>query len=229
MHIKMMTNLFSGFDPSSGIMALSLNWASTLLGFFFMPYLFWGTPSRTSLWWSLILETLHKEFKTLLGDKDQGTTLIFMGVFTVILFNNVLGLVPYVFTSTSHLAMSLAISLPLWAAFMTYGWFKKTKNMFAHLVPSGTPWTLMPLMVLIETVSNLIRPVTLCVRLSANMIAGHLLLTLLSSNGPIMSSTTSVLWLLVGQNLLLILEVAVSIIQAYVFTVLVTLYASELD
>nr|QBS48161.1 ATP synthase F0 subunit 6 [Pandalus hypsinotus] len=225
----MMSYLFSGFDPSSGIMALSLNWVSTILGFLFIPYLFWGMPSRASLAWSLIMETLHKEFKTLLGDKEKGTTLIFVSVFTVILFNNVLGLVPYVFTSTSHLAMSLAISLPLWVAFMIYGWFKKTQHMFAHLVPLGTPWTLMPLMVLIETVSNLIRPVTLAVRLSANMIAGHLLLTLLGSNGPIMTSLSVMQGLLMGQGLLLILEVAVSIIQAYVFTVLVTLYASEIN
>nr|QVL28860.1 ATP synthase F0 subunit 6 [Pandalus prensor] len=225
----MMTNLFSSFDPSSGILALPLNWISTCLGFFFIPYCFWSMPSRASLIWSMMMENLHNSFKTLLGNKDKGSTLIFVSVFTLILFNNLLGLIPYVFTSTSHMAMSLAISLPLWVAFMIYGWLKKTQHMFAHLVPLGTPWALMPLMVLIETISNLIRPVTLAVRLSANMIAGHLLLTLLGSTGPFVTSLNVMQWLLMGQTSLLMMEVAVSIIQAYVFTVLMTLYASEIN
>lgn len=100
--------------------------------------------------------------------------------------------------------------------------------MFAHLVPQGTPTVLIPFMVVIETVRNVIRPVTLAVRLAANIIAGHLLLTLLGGTGP--SLVHRVVWvLIISQILLLILESAVAVIQSYVFAVLRTLYASEVE
>jgi F-type H+-transporting ATPase subunit a len=98
--------------------------------------------------------------------------------------------------------------------------------MLAHLVPLGTPGVLIPFIGLIETVSNVIRPGTLAVRLAANMIAGHLLLVLLGNQGP--SITFSLLRvLLVTQILLLTLERAVAVIQSYVFAVLATLYSRE--
>merc|ERR1711964_327977 len=109
---------------------------------------------------------------------------------------------------------------------MMYGWFNHTKHMLAHLVPLGTPGPLIPLMVLIETISNIIRPGTLAVRLAANMIAGHLLLVLLGNQGPIVSSSILTI-LLITQMLLLVLETAVAAIQSYVFAVLATLYSSE--
>nr|YP_010230781.1 ATP synthase F0 subunit 6 [Oplophorus spinosus]QSV10491.1 ATP synthase F0 subunit 6 [Oplophorus spinosus] len=224
----MMTNLFSSFDPLSSIMGLSLNWASSLLGFLFIPYLFWAMPSRWSLLWSSITSTLHKEFKVLLGTSNPGGTILFVSLFSLIVYNNFLGLLPYVFTSTSHLAMTLSWSLPLWVSFMIFGWVNHTQHMFAHLVPMGTPGALMPFMVLIETVSNMIRPGTLAVRLAANMIAGHLLLTLLGNTGPSLSSTL-LIFLIGSQILLLLLESAVAIIQSYVFAVLSTLYASEVN
>lgn len=98
--------------------------------------------------------------------------------------------------------------------------------MLAHLVPLGTPGPLIPLMVLIETISNIIRPGTLAVRLAANMIAGHLLLVLLGNQGPMVSSSILTI-LLITQMLLLVLETAVAAIQSYVFAVLATLYSSE--
>ena len=98
--------------------------------------------------------------------------------------------------------------------------------MFAHLVPLGTPFVLMGFMVLIETVRNLIRPITLSVRLAANIIAGHLLIVLLGSaitlRGSIMLCGVSAL------SLLLLLELAVAFIQSYVFMVLVGLYSAEI-
>merc|ERR1712050_336847 len=101
-----------------------------------------------------------------------------------------------------------------------------TQHIFAHLVPQGTPGLLIPFIVLIETIRNVIRPGTLAVRLAANIIAGHLLLTLLESRAGGLPLT--ILVILIGaQILLLILESAVAIIQSYVFAVLRTLYASE--
>nr|YP_009441751.1 ATP synthase F0 subunit 6 [Vincenzellus ruficollis]AOY39296.1 ATP synthase F0 subunit 6 [Vincenzellus ruficollis] len=223
----MMMNLFSSFDPSSN-WNLSLNWSSSLLGILIIPSMFWMIPSRLNFLWIKISSTLHLEFKTLIGNnmKTNGSTLIFISLFTLILFNNFLGLFPYIFTSTSHMIMNLTLALPLWLTFMIFGWINNTIHMFAHLVPMGTPPILMPFMVCIETISNLIRPGTLAVRLSANMIAGHLLMTLLGNTGPMLSSMMLNI-LIIVQLMLLLLESAVSIIQSYVFAILSTLYSSE--
>nr|ASM82609.1 ATP synthase F0 subunit 6 [Amphinemura sp. FS-2017] len=225
----MMTNLFSVFDPSTSVMNLSLNWISTILGLTLIPTAFWFMPSRYSLIWNKILLTLHNEFKTLLGPTGHpGSSFMFISLFSLILFNNFLGLFPYVFTSSSHLTLTLALALPLWLSFMMYGWINHTQHMFAHLVPQGTPAVLMPFMVCIETISNVIRPGTLAVRLAANMIAGHLLLTLLGNTGPSLSYSILSL-LIIAQIALLVLESAVAIIQSYVFAVLSTLYSSEVN
>nr|WNU00251.1 ATP synthase subunit 6 [Psylliodes attenuatus] len=224
----MMMNLFSSFDPSSNF-NLSLNWLSMFLGLILIPPMFWLIPSRHSILMMKIITTLHKEFKILLGsNKSQGSTLIFIALFSTILFNNFLGLFPYIFTSSSHLTMTLSLALPLWLSFMIYGWLNNTIHMLSHLVPQGTPPILMPFMVCIETISNMIRPGTLAIRLSANMIAGHLLMTLLGNTGSYLSILL-VNFLIIAQILLLVLETAVSIIQSYVFAVLSVLYSSEVN
>nr|YP_010987628.1 ATP synthase F0 subunit 6 [Oxytelus finitimus]WON66047.1 ATP synthase F0 subunit 6 [Oxytelus finitimus] len=220
-----MANLFLSFDPST-IMSSSMNWLSTFLGILILPTMFWLIPSRWNYLWINIINTLHNEFKILINSPYKGTTMIFISLFTIILFNNFLGLFPYIFTSSSHLIMTLSLSLPLWLSFMLFGWINNTNHMFAHLVPQGAPSVLLPFMVCIETISNMIRPGTLAVRLTANMIAGHLLMTLLGNTGPSMNIIMLNV-LIIVQLLLLLLESAVSIIQSYVFTVLSTLYSSE--
>nr|UCS09555.1 ATP synthase protein 6 [Graphium confucius] len=225
----MMTNLFSIFDPTTNIFNLSFNWMSTLIGLMIIPYSFWIIPNRQFILWNFILNKLHNEFKTLLGPNSfNGSTFIFISLFSFILFNNFLGLFPYIFTSTSHLTISLSMSLTLWLSFMVYGWIFNAQHMFTHMIPQGTPNILMPFMVLIETISNIIRPGTLAVRLTANMIAGHLLLTLLSSTGNNMSFFMLFI-LIFMQILLLMLESAVAIIQSYVIAILSTLYSSEVN
>nr|ASL24553.1 ATP synthase F0 subunit 6 [Pachyta bicuneata] len=224
----MMANLFSSFDPSTNL-NLSLNWLSALIGILILPSMFWLIPSRLTIIWINIIMILHKEFKILIkGTNSNGSTLIFISLFSMIFFNNFLGLFPYIFTSTSHMILTLTLALPLWLSFMIYGWTNNTIHMFAHLVPQGTPSILMPFMVCIESISNIIRPGTLAIRLSANMIAGHLLMTLLGNTGPSMSLIILNALILV-QILLLTLESAVSIIQSYVFAVLATLYSSEVN
>nr|ANJ70372.1 ATP synthase F0 subunit 6 [Contacyphon variabilis] len=223
----MMTNLFSSFDPTTSILGMSLNWLSTMIGFLIIPMTFWFIPSRFSFMWYKILSTLHNEFKILIkSDNIKGSTLIFISLFSIIVFNNFLGLFPYVFTSTSHMSLTLTLALPLWLSFMLFGWINHTQHMFTHLVPQGTPSVLMPFMVCIETVSNVIRPGTLAIRLAANMIAGHLLLTLLGNTGSKLS-ILMINFLLIVQFALLLLEAAVAMIQSYVFAVLSTLYSSE--
>nr|YP_010960288.1 ATP synthase F0 subunit 6 [Rhynchophorus phoenicis]WNH29321.1 ATP synthase F0 subunit 6 [Rhynchophorus phoenicis] len=222
----MMMNLFSTFDPSTNFNT-SFNWLSSMIGLMIIPSSFWVIPSRIQILWINIINILHNEFKILLkNNNSKGSTLLLIALFSLILFNNFLGLFPYIFTCTSHLNLSLSLSLPLWLTFMLYGWIFNTIHMFAHLVPQGAPSILLPFLVIIETISNLIRPGTLAIRLTANMIAGHLLVTLMGNSGSLLS--TSLLSLLIlSQILLLTLESAVAIIQSYVFTILTTLYSSE--
>nr|AML26192.1 ATP synthase F0 subunit 6 [Scolytinae sp. BMNH 1274291] len=222
-----MTNLFSSFDPSS-FPSFSLNWSSSLM-VLLIPCLFWFIPSRWNYLWIILISTMHKEFKILIKNQvNKGSTLLFTSLFTFIMMNNFLGLFPYIFTSSSHMSFTLALSLPLWLSFMIFGWINNTTHMFAHLVPQGAPSVLLPFLVIIETTSNIIRPGTLAIRLTANMIAGHLLLTLLGNSGPSLS-TSLLSILIVAQILLLTLESAVAIIQAYVFSILMTLYSSEVN
>nr|YP_015439.1 ATP synthase F0 subunit 6 [Scutigera coleoptrata]CAD45015.2 ATP synthase F0 subunit 6 [Scutigera coleoptrata] len=222
----MMVNLFSVFDPSSSILNMSINWMSTFLGIILIPTQLWLIPSRMTSLWTLFLSYLSKEFKLLLPKNITSPLLIFISLFFLIMMNNIMGLLPYVFTSTSHMLMTLTLALPLWLSFMIYGWIMNTNHMFVHLVPQGTPVALMSFMVCIETISNIIRPGTLAIRLAANMIAGHLLITLMGSTGPSLSLIL-VSMLILGQIALLVLESAVALIQSYVFVTLSVLYSSE--
>nr|WRY72465.1 ATP synthase F0 subunit 6 [Zorka maculata] len=216
----MMTNLFSVFDPCTG--SLSLNWMSTFIILMMIPYKLWMTNNKTFFLINLIFKTLNKEMNMLM--KYKGTSLIMISLFIFILFNNLMGLMPYVFTSSAHLTFSLTLALPMWMALMLYGWITKTNSMFSHLVPSGTPGVLMPFMVMIETISNLIRPGSLAVRLTANMIAGHLLMSLLGNS---MTLTAMIITIVVFM-ILMTFELAVALIQSYVFMTLMTLYSSEI-
>lgn len=111
---------------------------------------------------------------------------------------------------------------------MLLGITQTPQNILAHLVPLGTPNALIPFMVIIEIVRSIIRPLTLRVRLAANIIAGHLLLTLLGNQGPLANSAVLPL-ILTALIALAVLECAVAIIQAYVFRVLSTLYVEEVN
>lgn len=225
----MISNLFSIFDPRTNIFNLSLNWLRTFIGILFLPFSYWFIPNRHYILWNFIINKLHIEFKTLLRiNRFNGSTFIFISLFSFILFNNFLGLFPYIFTSTSHLTISLSISLTLWLRFIIYGWINNTQHIFIHLIPQGTPSILIPFIVLIETISNIIRPITLAVRLTANIIAGHLLLTLLRRRRNNLNNYLLIILILI-QILLLILESAVAIIQSYVISILSTLYSSEIN
>lgn len=136
---------------------------------------------------------------------------------------------PYIFTRSRHTAITLALSLPSWVTLILRGWVNHTQHIFAHLVPQGTPSVLVPFIISIETIRNITRPGTLAVRLPANIIAGHLLLTLLANTGPSITSSFLLSILMFSQILLLTLEWAVAIIQSYVFAVLRTLYTREIN
>lgn len=224
--MKMITNLFRVFDPASSLSSSS-NWLRAFSILVILSPIFWLIPNQISIFVNIILNKLYQEMSILLGPfKSKGSPIIFISILTVILFNNFMGLFPYIFTSTSHLLHSLTLSLPLWLSFMIYGWFNFYNHILAHLVPQRTPNALISFIVLIETVSNIIRPLTLAVRLSANIIAGHLLITLLGNQTSNAQFITLYI-LLATQIILLTLESAVAVIQSYVFAVLSSLYSSE--
>nr|YP_011036710.1 ATP synthase F0 subunit 6 [Xestocephalus iguchii]WRK21314.1 ATP synthase F0 subunit 6 [Xestocephalus iguchii] len=216
-----MMNLFSTFDPCTGM--LSMNWMSMTTMTIFLPTKFWLINNKTSMMMKMLMKTMYKEMKMLM--KNKGSTLMVLSMFIFILTNNIMGLMPYIFTASSHMLFSLSLALPMWTSLMIYGWMNKTNKMLKHLIPMGTPSILIPFMVMIETISNLIRPGSLAVRLSANMIAGHLLMVLLGNNtlSPMMMSMTMMIIMM-----LILFEMAVSMIQSYVFMTLSTLYSSEI-
>jgi len=174
------------------------------------------------------LENLRQQFSIALKTGKDGTKRFFNTLFIFFLFCNLLGLVPNVFTPTRHITFNLIISIPLWVGFFLYGWATYTNKIFAHLVPLRTPRALIRFIVLIERIRTLIRPGTLGIRLIANIVSGHLLLTLIGNRMAIRPLLVLIILVLV-QTILRILEVGVRIIQAYVFCILLTLYSDESD
>ena len=152
------------------------------------------------------------------------------GLFLFLIFINLIGLVPYVFRATSHLAVSFSLGFPLWLSLIISGLVFIPSSVVAALLPIGAPAALNPFLVLIETVSIMARPITLSVRLIANIRAGHIVLTLignyLTESLFFLPSVRAVI-LLAIQVFYSIFELGIGIIQAYIFCLLITLYSDE--
>nr|YP_010957165.1 ATP synthase F0 subunit 6 [Serranus notospilus]WMY90453.1 ATP synthase F0 subunit 6 [Serranus notospilus] len=194
-------------------------------------------PSPSSRWLNNRVVTLQGWFinrftQQLLLPLNKGghkwaTLLTSLMIFLITL--NMLGLLPYTFTPTTQLSLNLGLATPLWLATVLIGMRNQPTHALGHLLPEGTPGPLIPVLIIIETISLFIRPLALGVRLTANLTAGHLLIQLIATAAfvllPMMPTvailTTTVLVLLT------LLEVAVAMIQAYVFVLLVTLYLQE--
>nr|BAE78438.1 F0-ATP synthase subunit 6 [Alcedo atthis bengalensis] len=194
-------------------------------------------PSLDNRWITNRLSTLQLWFINLvtkqlmmpLDKKGHKWALILTSLMIFLLLINLLGLLPYTFTPTTQLSMNLALAFPLWLATLLTGLRNQPSASLAHLLPEGTPTPLIPALILIETTSLLIRPLALGVRLTANLTAGHLLIQLISTATTALFSTMPVVSLLTFLVLFLltILEVAVAMIQAYVFVLLLSLYLQE--
>nr|BBH36881.1 ATPase subunit 6 [Vanderhorstia sp. 'Komon-yatsushi-haze'] len=142
---------------------------------------------------------------------------------------NMLGLLPYTFTPTTQLSMNMGLAVPLWLATVLIGMRNQPTIALGHLLPEGTPPLLIPVLIIIETISLFIRPLALGVRLTANLTAGHLLMQLIATAAFVLLPLMPAVALLTGAVLFLltILEVAVAMIQAYVFVLLMSLYLQE--
>nr|QXT59971.1 ATP synthase membrane subunit 6 [Tuberculatus kashiwae] len=217
----MTTNLFNIFDPSTMIFNLQLNWISTMMIIMMMPNFLWIMPNRMSWIINKIFMMLNNEMLMLYKTKKiKSPSFLFISLFMFIFLNNFMGLFPYIFSSSSHMIFSLTLAMPFWLFFIIMSMIKNTKHMIAHLIPIGTPMMLAPLMTIIETMSIFIRPLSLSIRLTANMIAGHLLMTLLNSN-------SMMIIILLIQMFMMMFELCVAMIQSYVFSILTSLYSSE--
>nr|AAF17129.1 ATPase subunit 6 [Icterus laudabilis]AAF17133.1 ATPase subunit 6 [Icterus laudabilis] len=194
-------------------------------------------PSLDNRWITNRLSTLQLWFINLvtkqlmmpLDKKGHKWALILTSLMIFLLLINLLGLLPYTFTPTTQLSMNLALAFPLWLATLLTGLRNQPSITLGHLLPEGTPTPLIPALILIETTSLLIRPLALGVRLTANLTAGHLLIQLISTATTTLFPTMPAISLLTFLILFLltILEVAVAMIQAYVFVLLLSLYLQE--
>nr|YP_010350288.1 ATP synthase F0 subunit 6 [Pyemotes zhonghuajia]UOK09672.1 ATP synthase F0 subunit 6 [Pyemotes zhonghuajia] len=215
----MMTNLFSMFDPSNFL--FSSIWFMIL--FIFLNPLILNNSFSTMK--NIILKTIFKEF---LNNNPNSIISFNMSIiFFMIIMLNLFAMLPFSFTFTAQVNLIFPFSLTLWLTINLFSIFNKTNNFFSHLLPLGSPTILMPILILIELISNLIRPITLSVRLIANLIAGHLLIHLLSSFSLYLSN---MFFLIIPFSMILyILELAVCFIQGYIFTILISLYANEMN
>nr|YP_010449204.1 ATP synthase F0 subunit 6 [Falcolipeurus marginalis]UTT72596.1 ATP synthase F0 subunit 6 [Falcolipeurus marginalis] len=222
-----MSSLFSVFDPicSNSFFCGNFKWLGVLIVFLFFNWQFYPSFSGFLLFFSSVKYNLINEFKNLFGFKYKSVVLISFSLFYLIFMSSFLGMFPFYFTPSSHLMYNLCVSLPLWLGGCMYMYINSWSNFFSHFLPLGTPFILIPFLVIIELISTLIRPFSLGVRLMSNMMAGHLILTLLESNQflsflgffPIMS---------LG-SFISLFEIGVSCIQAYVFSSLMSLYWKE--
>nr|YP_009861582.1 ATP synthase F0 subunit 6 [Anguis graeca]API85433.1 ATP synthase F0 subunit 6 [Anguis graeca] len=185
--------------------------------------------NRTSNLQLLLIKTITKQLMTPVTYKGQKWTMILISLLLFLILMNLLGLLPYTFTPTTQLSMNMGLAIPMWLATVLTGLRNQPTNSIGHLLPEGTPALLIPILIIIETISLFIRPLALGVRLTANLTAGHLLIQLISTAivtiMPILPTTALVTFTIL--LLLTILELAVALIQAYVFVLLLSLYLQE--
>lgn len=175
------------------------------------------------------------ERQTVLNVMGEDGRRFFPFIFTIfifIFFTNFFGLIPYSFTVTSHIIVTVAMALFVFAMVLAVGFWTHGLHFFSLFVPSGAPLWLLPLIVPIEIISFLTRPVSLSVRLAANMLAGHTMLKVFAGFIVMLLSAGGALAVLAIAPLLLgvavtALEVLVAAIQAWVFALLACIYLNE--
>nr|AJO72053.1 ATPase subunit 6 [Acanthurus triostegus] len=200
-----------------------------------LPWILYPTPS--SRWLNNRLLTLQGWFisrftQQLLLPLNAGGhkwALIFASLMLFLITLNMLGLLPYTFTPTTQLSLNMGLAVPLWLATVIIGMRNQPTIALGHLLPEGTPTPLIPVLIIIETISLFIRPLALGVRLTANLTAGHLLIQLIATAAFVLLPLMPTVAILTAALLFLLtlLEIAVAMIQAYVFVLLLSLYLQE--
>ncbi len=189
-------------------------------------------PGRMQSIAELSYEFVANTIRSTAGSEGMRFFPLVFTLFMFILFANILGLLPYAFTVTSHIIVTASLSLLVFLTVLVYGFWKNGLKFFKLFVPSGIPIFILPLVVFIEVFSFFLRPISHSVRLFANMLAGHIALkvfagfiTLLAGLG-IFGAVGGVLPL--GMVIALTaLELLVAFLQAYVFTILTVIYIND--
>nr|SAI76015.1 ATP synthase F0 subunit 6 [Botryococcus braunii Showa] len=224
-------NIYLSFTNS----ALYLIIGATLVGLLFHLVTARGGGLIPSRWQSIV--EMIVQFVASLVDEQIGKSgrVYFPLILTLFLFllgANLVGMVPYSFTATSHLVVTFALSLTLFIGITLVGFQKHGLHFFSFLLPKGAPLQLAPLLVVLELVSYCFRAVSLGVRLFANMMAGHTLVKIISSFGWSMLSFGGVLAVASVIPVVIVfaltgLEIGVACLQAYVFTILICIYLND--
>ena len=152
-----------------------------------------------------------------------------MPLFVIFILTNFMGLLPYSFSYSSHIVFRLIFGLLLWLSLVVSSFFNSPTTFAAGLLPRGAPDWLNPFLVFVETVSIIVRPITLSVRLVANMRAGHIVLILVGIYGSsyLFISIFRFVPLLFIQIGYIMFEMGICLIQAYIFCLLLTLYGDD--
>ena len=184
--------------------------------------------------WQFVMELIHLNIRLVvydnLGKAGQKYFPFVLCLFLFIVVLNVLGLFPYVFTPTVHIIVTFGLSLSIVMGVTLLGFFIFKFNFLSILMPAGAPLGLAPALVMVEVISYVSRAISLGVRLAANLIAGHLLFTIISGfafnmliNGLVVLSFFPMLIM----TFITLLEMAVAVIQAYVFCLLTAIYLGD--
>lgn len=182
-------------------------------------------PGRMQSVAELAYEFVANMVRTNVGSAGRPYFPFLFSLFYFILVGNLLGMVPYGYTFTSHLVVTLGMALFIFFATTIIGFAKHGMGFFGFFLPHGTPWYVAPLLVPIEIISYFFRPVSLSLRLFANMTAGHTLLKVLA--GFVVTAGVIGVIPLVGVVAITGLEFLIAFLQAYVYTVLACIYLND--
>uniref|UniRef100_A0AAU6QG68 ATP synthase subunit a n=1 Tax=Prionospio sanmartini TaxID=3050092 RepID=A0AAU6QG68_9ANNE len=224
-----MVDIFSSFDPAtSSLFNISplLFWMMNIMTILLIAPMFWMSPN--SMFWALAtpIQIMSQQADRTNTTNIKGLTSLLVPLFIFIIAINFMGVAPYVFSTSSHLVFTFALGLPLWLSLIISSSTFNPTSTLAALLPGGAPAWLNPFLILIETVSTLVRPVTLSVRLAANMSAGHIVLTLVGvyfTYSLLSSNITATLLLFLIQSGYTLFEMGICMIQAYIFCLLLSL------
>lgn len=192
-------------------------------------------PTRAQMVGELFFQFVGKLVSEQIGPEGRCAFPYILTLFSFILFSNVMGLIPYSFTSTSHIAVTLTLALMVFAGMTLLGAVRHRGQFFRLFLPSGVPWWLAFILVPIEVISYCIRPFSLAVRLFANMMAGHIILKLLAG-AAVFCLTHSIgrfsmapvaLIPIAGDVVMLGFELFVAVLQAFIFTIMSCIYLNS--
>lgn len=218
---------FAGYDLSFTNASLFMMIASALImGLQWAGLQHQGLiPSRFQAGYEISYNFIAKMLRENAGQGSQKFFPLIFTVFVFVLFGNLLGLLPFGFTFTSHIVVTFFLSLSLFVLITTVGFVKHGWHFLSIFYPKGiNPW-LLPLIVPIEIIAYLIRPITLSIRLFANMLAGHVVLKLFGAFTVMMGLFGIAPFLLMVA--LTGFEFLIACLQAYVFTILMCIYLNN--